>query len=108
LQRDLAEIRNLFGIDIEFSKSHKGYFITQDDMENMNFQRMIEAFDLFNSLNLTQDLQQHIYLEKRRPQGIEYLYGLLHAIKNQLQVTFRYQKFWEENVTIRIVDPRTS
>ena len=105
LQRDLKEIRNVFGIDIEYSKANKGYFISQSETENMNFQRMIEAFDMFNSLNLAQDLTPFIHLEKRRPQGTENLYGLIHAIKNRLQIKFTYQKFWEEELTQRLVEP---
>jgi predicted DNA-binding transcriptional regulator YafY len=104
-QRDIREIRNIFGVDIEYSKSEKGYFISQSEMENMNFQRMIEAFDMFNSLNLAQDLKPFIHLEKRRPQGTENLYGLLHAIKNKLQIKFSYQKFWEDESSIRMADP---
>jgi len=105
LQRDLKEIRNVFGIDIEYSKTNKGYYISQSETENMNFQRMIEAFDMFNSLNLAQDLTPFIHLEKRRPQGTENLYGLLHAIKNKLKIKFTYQKFWEEEVSKRLVEP---
>ncbi|WP_439516072.1 helix-turn-helix transcriptional regulator [Sediminibacterium sp.] len=105
LQRDIKEIRNVFGIDIEYSKSQKGYFISQNENENMNFQRMMEAFDMFNSLNLAQDLTPFIHLEKRRPQGTENLYGLLHAIKNRLQIKFNYQKFWEEELSQRFVEP---
>ena len=105
LQRDINEIRNVFGIDIEYSKSQKGYFISQNENENMNFQRMMEAFDMFNSLNLAQDLTPFIHLEKRRPQGTENLYGLLHAIKNRLQIKFTYQKFWEEELSQRLVEP---
>ena len=105
LQRDINEIRNVFGIDIEYSKSQKGYFISQNENENMNFQRMMEAFEMFNSLNLAQDLTPFIHLEKRRPQGTENLYGLLHAIKNRLQIKFTYQKFWEEELSQRLVEP---
>jgi predicted DNA-binding transcriptional regulator YafY len=105
LQRDIKEIRNVFGIDIEYSKSQKGYFISQNENENMNFQRMMEAFDMFNSLNLAQDLTPFIHLEKRRPQGTDNLYGLLHAIKNRLQIKFTYQKFWEEELSERLVEP---
>lgn len=105
LQRDIKEIRNVFGIDIEYSKSQKGYFISQNENENMNFQRMMEAFDMFNSLNLAQDLSPFIHLEKRRPQGTENLYGLLHAIKNRLLIKFTYQKFWEEELSQRLVEP---
>jgi len=105
LQRDIKEIRNVFGNDIEYSKSQKGYFINQNENENMNFQRMMEAFDMFNSLNLAQDLTPFIHLEKRRPQGTENLYGLLHAIQNRLQIKFTYQKFWEEELSQRFVEP---
>ena len=105
LQRDIKEIRNVFGIDIEYSKSQKGYFISQNENENMNFQRMMEAFDMFNSLNLAQDLTPFIHLEKRRPQGTENLYGLLHAIKNRFKIKFTYQKFWEEELSQRLVEP---
>jgi len=105
LQRDIREISNVFGIDIEYSKHEKGYFISQSEAENMNFQRMIEAFDLFNSLNLAQDLKPYIHLEKRRPQGTENLYGLLHAIKNRLQIKFIYQKFWDDVSSQRIAEP---
>lgn len=105
MQRDFREIRNIFGIDIEYSKAHNGYFISQTETESMNFQRMIEAFDMFNSLNLAHDLSPHIHLEKRRPQGTENLYGLLHAIKNLLKIKFTYQKFWEDKLTYRFAEP---
>jgi len=105
LQRDIKEIRIVFGIDIEYSKSNKGYYISQSETENMNFQRMMEAFDMFNSLNLAQDLTPFIHLEKRRPQGTENLYGLLHAIKNRFKIKFTYQKFWKEELSQRLVEP---
>lgn len=105
LQRDIREIRNLFGADIEYSTKGKGYFISQTEMENMNFQRIIEAFDMFNSLNLAENLKPFIHLEKRKPQGTENLYGLLHAIRNKFQIKFSYQKFWEDEISQRKVEP---
>ena len=105
LQRDIKEIRNLFGIDIEYSKTAKGYFINQSEVENMNFQRMIESFDMFTSLKLAQDLTPFVHLEKRRPLGTENLYGLFHAIKNRFQIKFSYQKFWEDEKTQRKTNP---
>lgn len=105
LQRDFREIRNVFGIDIEFSKQRKGYFISQNETENMNFQRMMEAFDMFHSLNMAQDLAPFIHMEKRKPQGTENLSGLIHAIKSRLQIKFTYQKFWDEEISHRVVEP---
>jgi proteasome accessory factor B len=105
LQRDIREIRNLWGVDIEYSAANKGYFISQGEMEQMNFQRMIEAFDMFHSLNLSRDIAPFIYLEKRKPQGTENLYGLLHAIKNKLRIRFSYQKYWEDKIGQRTAEP---
>lgn len=104
-QRDIREIRNVFGIDIEYSSGRKGYYISQSESENMNFQRMMESFDLFSSLNIAKDLSSIIQLEKRKPQGTENIYGILHAIKNRFQVRFSYHKFWEEESSQRQVDP---
>ena len=103
--RDIKDIRILFGIDIEYSRKQKGYFINQGDMDSMNFERMMESFDMFNSLNIAQDFTPFIYLEKRKPQGTENLYGLLHAIKNKLQIKFAYQKFWEDEISHRTAEP---
>ena len=104
-QRDMREIRNLFGIDIEYSRLEKGYFISQNEAEQMNFQRMIEAFDMFNSLNLAQDLTPYVHLEQRKPQGTENLSGLLHAIKKRVLIKFEYQKFWEAEISRRFAAP---
>ena len=105
LQRDIREIKNLFGIDIEYSKISKGYFINQGEREQANFQRMMEAFDIFNCLNIAEEMAPFIYVEKRTPQGTENLYGLIHAIKNKLQIKFAYQKFWEDEISDRTAEP---
>jgi proteasome accessory factor B len=104
-QRDMKEIKDLFGFDIEYSRTNKGYFINHNETDNLNFQRMMEAFDLFNSLNVSQDLSPFIHLEKRRPQGTENLYGLLHAIKNKFRITFDYEKFYDEEISERNAEP---
>jgi predicted DNA-binding transcriptional regulator YafY len=105
LLRDMRDIRNIFGIDIEYSTNRKGYYIAQNEMENMNFQRRMEAFDMFNSLNFAQDLMPFIHLEKRKPQGTNNLHGILHAIRNKLEIKFSYQKFWEVDITFRTAHP---
>lgn len=103
--RDKKEISNLFGIAIEYSSSMKGYFIKDAENENLNFQRMLEAFDIFNSLNLANDLKPYVHLEKQKPLGSENLFGLLHAIKNRFNISFLYQKFWEDKGAMRTVEP---
>lgn len=105
LQRDIREIRDIFGINIEYSKLHKGYFISEEEIGSTSFQQLLESIDIFNSLHIAHDLAAFVHREKRRPQGTENLYGLIHAIKNRLQIQFSYHKFWENECTSRIADP---
>lgn len=103
-QRDLDDIRSVYNIDIQYDFSRKVYFIYDDEQPEVN-ERILEAFDTFNALNISDRLSNHIHFEKRRPQGTENLYGLLHAIKNQVQIKFTYQKYWEDEFTQRQVEP---
>ncbi len=103
-QRDLEDIRSIYNIDIQYNFSRKVYFIDFEQQPEVN-ERILEAFDTFNALNITDRLSNHIHFEKRRPQGTENLYGLLHAIKNQVQINFTYKKYWEDELTERIVEP---
>lgn len=103
-QRDLDDIKTIFDIFIQYDFSKKVYFIEDRGRQEIT-DRILEAFDTFNALNLSDRLSNHIHFEKRKPQGTEHLYGLLHAIKNKVQVSFTYQKFWEEELSSRTVEP---
>lgn len=103
-QRDLEDIRSIYQIDIQFDFSRKVYFIEFDQHPTVN-ERMLEAFDTFNALNIADRLSDYIHFEKRRPQGSENLYGLLHAIKNKVQIKFTYHKYWDDIITNRLVEP---
>ncbi|MDZ7848137.1 MAG: WYL domain-containing protein [Owenweeksia sp.] len=103
--RDKADFRETFGISIRYTASQRGYYIEEDAYHNQGFERILEAFDIFNALRLSQDVWPFIHLEQRRPQGTENLYGLLHAIKNKLEIRFTYHKFWEEEKSLRHVAP---
>jgi len=103
-QRDLEDIRSLYNIDIQYDFSRKVYFIDMDDQPDVNV-RILEAFDTFNALNISDRLSNHIHFENRRPAGTENLFGLIHAIKNVQVIRFSYQKFWEDEITQRTVEP---
>lgn len=103
-QRDLNDIRSIFSIDIQFNRSQKVYFIEQD-AEPEAQTRILEAFDLFHALNLSDRLSDRLLFEKRKPSGTEHLFGVLHAIKNKYCIRFVYQKFWEDERSIRLLEP---
>lgn len=103
-QRDLNDIRTLYNIDIQYDKTKRAYYIDQQEDSSYS-ERLMEAFDTFNLLNVSEDLTQYVHLEKRQPQGTEHLSVLLKAIKNRNLIQFSYEKFTEIQKDKREVAP---
>jgi predicted DNA-binding transcriptional regulator YafY len=104
-QRDIRDIQEIHRVYIKYNRSGKYYFIEDDDDSEIN-NRALDAFDEYNALKLIEHSKQYIYFDGRQTtRGSEHLHGLLHAIKNRLQVSFTYQKFYEEQVSQRTVAP---
>lgn len=103
-QRDLKDIESIFEVEIKFDFRLKVYAINEDENSEISKRRM-EALDVFNALKIGESSSQSIHFEKRKPQGTENFHGLLHSIKNQLQISFTYQKYWEVELTHRTVEP---
>jgi len=103
LQRDLNEIRSLFGIDIRCNTAYQ-YYIEEDGQSDYNT-RMLEAFDVFNSLSIGQPLSPYLITENHCPAGTEHLFGILNAIRNRLVIRYDYQKYYEESPTTRTEQP---
>lgn len=103
-QRDLNDIRSIYDIDIQFDRSRKVYYVDSEGHQEA-FKRIMEAYDTFNALSISDRLSDFIHFENRRTTGTENLYGLLHAIKNRFRISFIYHKYWEDEATNRILEP---
>lgn len=106
LQRDIQQIASLYNIEIKNDRSRNVYEIVYDGSDAYK-NRMMESFEMFNALNLSSSMEQHIIPEKRKPSGTENLHGLLHAIKNKVEIQFTHEKYWEgfDEPTSRTVQP---
>ena len=104
LQRDIREIESLYGVYIKNHRSGKYYYIDEEFEPETN-ERIFEAFDVYNALKIGEHAHQHLYLERRQTQGTQHLLGLLHAIRNKVQISFVYQKYHENEPTQRTVAP---
>ncbi|MDY0280339.1 MAG: WYL domain-containing protein [Salinivirgaceae bacterium] len=102
--RDRDDISSLYNIDICYDFSRRVYCIDNEGETEVR-DRILEAFDTFNALNISDRLSDIVHFEKRRPQGSEHLYGMMHAIRNNLQIRFFHQKFWDESETFRTIEP---
>ncbi|MDR2811037.1 MAG: WYL domain-containing protein [Tannerellaceae bacterium] len=101
--RDLDDIGSLFGIYIKCNRSNMRYFIEESFEPEIN-DRMLEAFNMFHTLRIYERHSPYLHFEKRHSQGIEHIYGLLHAISNRLQIKFSYQRYYTENPIQRTVE----
>lgn len=71
----------------------------------MRRQRLLESFDILSALKTYDQLGDRVLFESRRPCGAENLHGLLHAIQNNIQVAFVYEKYWDGDISQRTVLP---
>ncbi len=93
-ERDIQEIREIYKIDIEYNRSQNVYQIVQD-AEDGKTDRLVESFQIFNALNISDSLSNQIIIEKRKPIGTDNIHGLLYAIKHQFEIEFLHEKFWK-------------
>lgn len=105
LQRDIREIRTILGIDIVYSRAHKGYYIEQSDYASDLFLKTIEEINSFSALKLTNSLEHVVYLEKRQPKRAEFLPDIIQAIQKKNKLEFTYLKFGETKESTRKVNP---
>jgi predicted DNA-binding transcriptional regulator YafY len=94
-ERDVNEIGEIYKIGIDYNRSQNVYEITQD-ADEVKTDRLIESFQIFNALSISDSVSKHIIIEKRKHFGTDNMHGLLHAIKNQLEIRFTHEKFWKE------------
>jgi predicted DNA-binding transcriptional regulator YafY len=100
-ERDVAEICSIYKIEIEYIRSQNVYQISED-ADEVKTDRLIESFQIFNALSISDTLSNHIIIEKRQPLGTENMHGLLHAIKNRFEICFSHRNYWNSNKEKRI------
>lgn len=103
-QRDLNEISSIFEVGINYNANNGFYEINEGEYSEIS-RRRIEALDTFNALKIGEGTLPFIHFENRRPLGTENLFGIIHSIKNKFKIKFSYRKYWEEDTTVRNVDP---
>ena len=103
-QRDVQEILSLYNDEIIYDFSTRKYFVRSHNDESFN-SRILEAFETLSVLTVNRDVSAHLDFETRRAGGLENFHGLLHAIKNHLQLNFSYQSFDQEKATLRKSNP---
>src|SRR5690606_23819623 len=102
-ERDLLEIREIYNIDIQYKRSSNTYEIEDNSLDLLT-QRIIESFEIYDFLSLSDSLSDYVILEKRKPLATEFLQELLFAVKNKYEILVTHKKFNEtsENKTRKV------
>lgn len=103
--RDKEEILALHKKDIRYRASDKKYYLEEDEIPDDFGNRITDAYNTYLALNMVDGISEFIHLEKRRPQGMEHFHSLMHALKNKLVITFSYEKYLDNNISERRVEP---
>lgn len=88
-QRDLSEIRDVHGIDIQFNKRTKCYEVIQE-LSSPIRTKVLESFEMIYTLNLQKGLESIVFFDESKAKGTEHLDALIYAIKNKLVVRFQH------------------
>jgi len=91
-QRDKEEIESLWGIEIRYNKK-EGVYEIDEELSDGKFDRIAESFNVVNALNKVNSVSKYIFLDQRKPRGTEHFHGILHAIQNNLIITFQLNSF---------------
>jgi predicted DNA-binding transcriptional regulator YafY len=104
LLRDIRGIQDDLGIDVQYSRSRKGYFIKEGDIRS-DAEQFLDSFDVFCALHMEETIPDFVFAEKHRPRGTQHLFPLIYAIKKSLRVRFSYAKFQGNDLSERHVEP---
>lgn len=106
IKRDLRDIRDELNIPLAYSRAENGYYFPETEAWSPdNIERLLEPFDILNSLNADTGLDRIVFPERRSFQGTGHLLPLIKAAGECRPVRFCYRKYSEASATIRDVFP---
>ena len=101
IQRDIEQIRKDCDISIEYHRTHRGYFIEEDELSKNRIRFLQSQSMTTNFLEFMKENPKHadaiILSNDVNGKGIEYVEQILFAIRSNRQIEFLYQKFWDES-----------
>lgn len=106
LQRDIAEIKSMFEIEIKNRRGEGYYIADKTDNADLRYDDLLLNFDLLTSINHSAETTGFIIPEHHRPKGAESMPILIHAIKYNSVIKFDYKLVRKDNKIIsRTVKP---
>lgn len=102
IKRDIAEIRELFGVHI---KSRQGYYIEKESGDTTQLHSTFDTLLLYFIRKNRPDTNKSIRFAPRRATGTDLFFIILKAIKDKKKIEFHYSQYEKREVTMRLVSP---
>lgn len=97
-QRDILDIESIFGIIIRKNRAKGVYEIEGNSDENEDkYDRLMESFEVYNALKISNNFSEAIIVERRKPLGLNHMHTLLQAIKKKSEIQFTHEKYWSND-----------
>lgn len=104
LKRDLNELKEEFGLDITYSRTHKGYTLPTVRKGWLDMDCIIEPLETMTALG-NNTLPDYILPEQYQTKGTQHLSYLIHAIRQQQKIHFLYHKYSDGSISERTLSP---
>lgn len=104
IRRDLKDIRQVMNINIEYSKSSNGYYISED-YNNDAVHEMLDSMQLYFLKQSMSYASEYIQFSTRRATGTEHFFSILKAIRDKRKLSFYYYQYEKQEQTERKVSP---
>ena len=105
-QRELKKIRELFGVDIRNDRSEHVYYIFEETVPVLQHQdRIIESYEILNILEASDLYKEKIFFESRKSNGLQHIFGILHAIKNNFIANTEHINFPDGSLYSKSIKP---
>jgi len=105
LSRDINDIREIFGVDILYSRKEKGYYIAIEEYSRPNFIEMLETFEVLKLSQFENEIKNVVFFEQKQSKGTAYLKPIIYAITQRKKIKIRYEKYWEGTINYKLLEP---
>lgn len=103
-QRDIQEIKEVWGIEILYHNKERGYYIDDHNPNAQHNLKLFETYEMMTVLKLAENLNQYIIFEPRKPSNTHYFEDVIQAIKKETYLKIDYLKFGATEVSaVKIV-----
>jgi len=101
--RDISEIEELFGVEIEYDNVNRGYFIDYETIHEST-SLLIESYRIINTLDQYTQISKYVSTGFHNT-GSEHISAILYAIRNKYTIQFSYYRYVGGEFSLREVEP---